>query len=255
MSHVFVSYNVKDREQAKRIYDTLRKAKRLGWMAPFDIRPGGDWSQAIDHALRTAGAVIVVLTPNAVASEYVTYEWSFALGAGKPVVPILMKPIQHCHPRLSKLQHVDFTKPRQSWARLIHRILTELSVAETNFEVPGNDTDPVIHARFETTDGRPVLNKQQEYAIWLWVENVPEEAGPRVRYEILDPDFSDNPWTAARGQERNYETWISSYGDVLITVQGTGSQGTWRTRTTLYDALRRHYGDKGPWAINVIRDN
>ena len=59
------------------------------------------------------------MTPAAKASEYVTYEWAFAWGAGIKVIPILLKETE-LHPRLETLQNLDFTnRNARPWDALI----------------------------------------------------------------------------------------------------------------------------------------
>jgi HEAT repeat protein len=64
------------------------------------------------------------MTPEAKASEYVTYEWAFALGAGIEVIPILLEPTE-LHPRLDALQHLDFSfRASRPWDKLIEHVKT-----------------------------------------------------------------------------------------------------------------------------------
>ena len=50
------------------------------WIFEDKLLPGEDWRNGIDQAIRSAGALVAVMSPAAKASEYVTYEWAFALG-------------------------------------------------------------------------------------------------------------------------------------------------------------------------------
>jgi len=55
-------------------------------------------------------------------SEYVTYEWSYAWGKGKPVFPIMLKQTS-LHPRLESLQYLNFTmKPSRPYDILFESI-------------------------------------------------------------------------------------------------------------------------------------
>ncbi|HVO71060.1 MAG TPA: HEAT repeat domain-containing protein [Aggregatilineaceae bacterium] len=58
--------------------------------------------------------------PDAKRSEYVTYEWAFALGAGKAVFTILLERTE-LHPRLDALQYVDFCKVHP-WKKLFSEL-------------------------------------------------------------------------------------------------------------------------------------
>ena len=256
MSHIFISHSHKDAKHADRIRKILEKVNRVGWVAQHSISPAEPWAETIDDALRSAAAVVVVVTPNARNSEYVTYEWSFALGAGKPVVPLFVEKTEQ-HPRLDAKHGVDFTGGWKSWPRLVEKLLDHLPQPGTRAAATTGRGDPALLAEFDCRSGR-FIRRGAEYKIWLWVENVPPEPGDEVEYEILYPGFKDNPWRESLGKG-NYRTWISSYGNVPITADGQHDRGAWFAGAFLYDALRRHYGNNPPAAIakaiEIIRNN
>lgn len=119
MSHIFISYSHHDTEFVERLKAELRRANFMVWVDDERLRAGEDWRQSIDDAIRTAMALIIVITPEADQSKYVTYEWACAWGASIPVIPLILKPARP-HPRLEVLQHLDFTDLRTlPWQRLI----------------------------------------------------------------------------------------------------------------------------------------
>ena len=90
---------------------------------------GQEWHKEIDEAIRDAFAMIVVITRAARNSEYVTYEWSSAIGMNKPVIPILYEETE-IHPRLKIHQFLDFTDTRvRPWSILYTRLR---NIAEGN---------------------------------------------------------------------------------------------------------------------------
>ena len=118
-SHVFISHHGDDGDFAEVLKLNLQKAGVDAWIDTDRLRVGDDWRSEIDEAIRSATALIVVMTPSAKDSEYVTYEWAFAWGAGVKVIPILLSTTQ-LHPRLDSLQYLDFTNRRaRPWSRLI----------------------------------------------------------------------------------------------------------------------------------------
>jgi len=124
MSHIFISYQGDDSDFADKVCTKLRTKKIPYWIAKTHLQGGDPWQPAIDTALREAFAVIVVMSPAAKASEYVAYEWSFALGADKLVIPLLRikTPL---HPRLAQIQYEDFTgsdSDRGPWQSLLKRV-------------------------------------------------------------------------------------------------------------------------------------
>lgn len=116
--HLFVSYQRENAEFAENLMNRLEKAGFKVWVDSEKLHAGRDWRAEIDQAIKNAFAFIVVMTPEAKASEYVTYEWSFAWGAGIKVIPILLKPTQ-LHPRLESLQYLNFIDyPTRPWDKL-----------------------------------------------------------------------------------------------------------------------------------------
>ena len=119
--HIFISYYHEDGDFADSLSGRLKEND-------FDVRMdasltcGDDWRAEIDKAIKEASALIVIMTPEAKCSEYVTYEWAFALGANIPVIPVQLKETK-LHPRLEALHYLDFTNRRtRPWADLIKAI-------------------------------------------------------------------------------------------------------------------------------------
>jgi TIR domain len=111
MSHVFISYSHNDRDKLERLVEKLKASGFSEDDIWYDkhIKPGGDWRDEIEIKLKEAFAVAVIVTRKAMCSTYVTYEWSWALGNGTPVVPLLFEDIPYTkiHSRLSKIHHID----------------------------------------------------------------------------------------------------------------------------------------------------
>ena len=104
----------------------LEKHKIDAWIDMDRLRAGVNWRNEIDDAIKNSVALIVVMSPNAKESEYVTYEWSFAWGAEIRVIPIMLQSTQ-LHPRLEAFQHLNFTNRRaRPWKRLVEEIKSGL---------------------------------------------------------------------------------------------------------------------------------
>jgi HEAT repeat protein len=122
MSHVFISYKRENLKFAQQIEKQFESAGIRTWYFP-QIKAGEEWRTTIDTAIQKCFALVVVMTPQARQSEYVTYEWSFALGLGIPIVPVLLEPTS-LHPKLETLQYIDFSaRFEEPWDRLIERLL------------------------------------------------------------------------------------------------------------------------------------
>lgn len=76
---VFLSHATTDAEFAHRLKDDLEAEGWRVWIAPDSIRAGEKWVEAINRGLEESGVFVVALTPEAVASRWVTTETNAAI--------------------------------------------------------------------------------------------------------------------------------------------------------------------------------
>jgi hypothetical protein len=124
----FISHCHVDGDFAELLKLRIEKEGYTAWTDIERLSVGVDWRQEIDLAIKSAAALIVVMTPEAKQSEYVTYEWAYAWGIGVKVIPIMLKNTQ-LHPRLETLQYLDFTNRE---ARPYSKLLKALQEAKRN---------------------------------------------------------------------------------------------------------------------------
>src|SRR5260370_42505702 len=108
MHHIFISYYHDDNDFAEGLINRIEKAGFETWVDNDRLDAGEDWRAEIDQAIKNACALKVIMTPESRSSEYVTYEWAFAWGAGVKVIPVLYKDTS-LHPRLDRLQYLNFS--------------------------------------------------------------------------------------------------------------------------------------------------
>jgi CheY-like chemotaxis protein len=144
--HVFISYKHEDVDFAENLISRIKEAGFTAWQDSDKLHPGEDWRAGIDQAIKSAFALIVIMTPEAKASEYVTYEWSFAWGAGVKVIPVLLKRTSTpLHPRLEALQYLDFTyPPTRPWGRLIDALRDASSTQTSSTASPSLNISPQV---------------------------------------------------------------------------------------------------------------
>ncbi len=138
MAHVFIAYQHEDADFAENLIHRIQKEGYKTWVDNISLRVGADWRAEIDQAIKDAIALVVIVTPEAKASEYVTYEWAFAWGSGVKVIPVLLKSTP-LHPRLGALQYLDFTDRIRPWDRLL-RLLNNATHAPFSSQTPEHDT-------------------------------------------------------------------------------------------------------------------
>src|SRR5262245_4024252 len=96
---VFVSYASADRAFAERLVHDLRMAGAEVWWDVAGVNEG-DFLDRINDALQQCQWLVLVLTPNAIASKWVKIEVNAAInrremGLMRGVLPVLASPVAH----------------------------------------------------------------------------------------------------------------------------------------------------------------
>jgi len=107
ITKVFISYSSKDGHFAD--YLTYRLTEQ-GYDVKIDVDylvPGVEWRQSIDIAISDSDLLIVIVSENANNSQYVTYEWAYAMGKEIPVLPVLIegRSQMKIHPKLRDIEN------------------------------------------------------------------------------------------------------------------------------------------------------
>ena len=118
---VFISYNSKNGDLAELVKMKLEIENFQVWKDTSQIDAGTEWRNEIDHGLLNCNIVVVLLSQSSTKSPYVTYEWAFALGSGKTIIPILTEECE-IHPRIEILQYLDFKDGKRPWDKFIERV-------------------------------------------------------------------------------------------------------------------------------------
>ena len=120
---VFISYSRSDSGFVKDLVEWLKEAGCTVWQDISGLRGGETWASGIDKAVRASDVMIVVLSPDSNASEWVRKETLLAMNLHKPIVPILFReaeiPVQ-----LVDLQFVDFRGDTNAAARNLLAAIT-----------------------------------------------------------------------------------------------------------------------------------
>jgi len=104
---LFISYARVDETYVVPFAEQLQK---LGIDIWFDkqIAPGANWDDSIQDALDECDKMVIIATEASMNSEYVTHEWSYFMGAQKPIFPLIINGQipTNMHPRLKRVQLV-----------------------------------------------------------------------------------------------------------------------------------------------------
>lgn len=127
-SHVYISYNTRDLPFVENLYDRLSQAGLNPWLDRRALVAGDKWRERIAEAVATAYAVVVVLSPNAAASEYVRADIDNARKVGLRIIPVLMADVAPDDNPLADTQWLNFRDAQHyPWDDLINLLERERS--------------------------------------------------------------------------------------------------------------------------------
>lgn len=109
MTKIFISYSRKDIDFARKLAGDLEKAGYDVWWDITDIRGGDTWVNSIPDAIETSQYMLVVLSPDSVASPWVQKEYTQALSLRKAIIPLMLEATRIPF-ALNTIQVIDFTK-------------------------------------------------------------------------------------------------------------------------------------------------
>lgn len=116
----YIAYNRMDEAWSKELAAKLERETKDGrplrvFFAPWDIEEGRNFVLQLNNALERAESIIIVLSPEAIASEWVTREWTSAMlrdvsGSAGRLLPVLRRTC-NIPLFLRVLDIVDFRNP------------------------------------------------------------------------------------------------------------------------------------------------
>ena len=77
---VFISHAYTDDPFVRKVATGLKKVGLEVWDATREILPGDNWADKVARALEESEAMVVLLTPDALRSNWVCWEIQYALG-------------------------------------------------------------------------------------------------------------------------------------------------------------------------------
>lgn len=90
MPDVFISYAHSDSSQVARLVKALKTIGVVGWQDKADMSGGEAVSSTLRNALKRANAVLVLLSPASLRSEWVQFEVGAAEALDKKIIPVLL---------------------------------------------------------------------------------------------------------------------------------------------------------------------
>jgi formylglycine-generating enzyme required for sulfatase activity len=139
--HIFMSYSSKDRAFVDRLAEDLRAHGHTVWIDFEGIRGGEQWKQSIADGLHASRVVLLIVSPDSIASKWVEAEVETARQLEKTIIPLLLRPIDDVkalpQPNsryvLTDIHYRDFT---HGYQQAFEQLLKDLPQPESG--VPGH---------------------------------------------------------------------------------------------------------------------
>jgi hypothetical protein len=262
---IFCSYSHKDEKYLNDLRASLRVLERRGlidWWHDRQIEPGWEWEEAIDKHLRTADIILLLISPDFMASDFV-YEQEMQRAIDKHkrgvarAIPIIVRPTDWEWPPLDKLQALPKdAKPITTWpnrdeawldvVKGIRRAIEELLVerreqtAEERYRLAveevwaDNDLSDVEAEQLGALASELSLSADTFAKIEREVMGDTKEAILEHQEQAARETTVDEPSATNAARRRAQELGVD-----LSTIQGTGSGGLITIRDVTDTLYRR----------------
>jgi formylglycine-generating enzyme required for sulfatase activity len=128
MTKVFISYSREDVDFARQLADDLIRLGMDVWLDVQRIRSGENWANKIQEGLDTSETMLLIVSPESMASSNVADEWQYYHSEGKRIIPIMFKPSK-IHFQLKRLQYVSFHE--NPYQTALDKLCAELGQAKS----------------------------------------------------------------------------------------------------------------------------
>ena len=140
MARVFISHSSRDEKAAGQIKDWLERQGFDRLFLDFDkhagIKPGSDWEKKLYREIERAEAVLLLVTPNWLASKWCFAEFTQARNLGKAIFPVILTP--DCAEKCiiaTDIQHLDLTSDQAGGLEQLASVLRDVALgARGGFE-------------------------------------------------------------------------------------------------------------------------
>jgi TIR domain len=129
---IFISHAEPDQSFAKDLARRLSKEGLAVWNPYEELSPGDNWASGIGQALAQSDAVLVLLSPDSVDSEWVRHEIEYALGSMKlqnRLLPVVVRPTEGIPWILERLRPVRIEHDPVTVGEHVVTRLKQMSIA------------------------------------------------------------------------------------------------------------------------------
>lgn len=175
-SQIFVSHSSKDNDLVRDLVENLKNHRELQdfnfWVDFDELEIADTWQKEIAEAIEKSIAILVVCTEYSNASAWVTFEWSYAMGLRKPIIPIIYN-FTNLHDLLVSRQGVNFTGATRPLQRLVEK-LKKLTLSPTNplveimYELFTGEDEPKLYDALALLRKKDFISPQEYMQVNTW---------------------------------------------------------------------------------------
>lgn len=125
MNKIFISYSRKDEYFARCLAADLEACGAEIWIDVDDIPVGSKWSSAVQEGLRKSEIMLLILSPESMASPHVEDEWNYFHDKKKQIVPLLWRDCEP-HFQLWRMSRVEFRREHVEYAAALRALIDVL---------------------------------------------------------------------------------------------------------------------------------
>jgi|SRR5579871_4187373 len=177
----FISYSNRDRELLEQLVQHLRPLVAEGLIALYydlaSLRPGDEFIPELRRMLEDSAMVLFLMSPDSLASSYVSHETELALERSKTIIPIVLRPCDWYNSPLGRFYALPTgAKPVTTWsnrdeafvdiARGLRGTIQSLLSVEAAPHTAKHDGP--VNAIAITPDGQRVISGGFDAAVVAW---------------------------------------------------------------------------------------
>jgi hypothetical protein len=91
MNKIFLSYARSDYPYAHKLVEHLKQHGVSGWMDSADISSGGAVASKVRSAIQDSHAMVVLVSPESLRSNWVNFEVGAGMALDIPIIPIVVQ--------------------------------------------------------------------------------------------------------------------------------------------------------------------
>jgi len=230
--NLFISYAHADSAFVDRLEADLHQQGFDPWVDRQRLKGGQRWRRALQDAVKRAQVLLIVLSPDAVASENVQIEYDYMLELGKLVIPLYYRQCE-VPMELRAIQWIDF---RHSYEQGLAALLDVLHRQQE--QVAASSSSPPDAARLP--ESRPAAPATTE------AEVSPSQVGQQPEIPAKPEPMWKVPSTFTSFVGREQE--VAEIGALLkqlemrlVTLLGPGGIGKTRLSLAVANAMRAYF--------------